>query len=44
MFKLVRHKGMFPVRILVDFYFFDITEYECDKTIAISLTNFEKSV
>jgi hypothetical protein len=37
-------KETFPVKIPVDFYFFDIAEYECDKTIALSLTNFQKSV
>jgi hypothetical protein len=31
MFKLVGQKESFPVKILVDFYFYGIAEYECDK-------------
>jgi hypothetical protein len=37
-------KETFPFKILFDFYFFDIAEYERHKSIALSLTNFEKSV
>jgi hypothetical protein len=32
----------FQVKFVVDFYFFDFAEYECDKTIALFLTSFEK--
>lgn len=34
----------FPIKILDDFYFFDIAQYECDKKNCISLAIFEKSV
>jgi hypothetical protein len=37
-------KETFPVKIQVDFYFSDIAAYERDKTIALSLNYFEKSV
>ena len=33
-------KESFPVKIVVGFYFFGISEFECDKKISFSLTSF----
>jgi len=33
MFKIVSQKESFTVKILCDFYFFEIAEYECDRKL-----------